>query len=222
MSIVILHGALGSSHQFQRFAQHGMIVEFFGHGTTADVDEPWTMDLFAHQLESLLTSTPVLRSPVSVFGYSMGGYVALMVAQRRPDLIGRILTLGTKLAWSTEQAQNEVKMLNADVIEQKVPAFAADLQHRHGTDRWRTVLAKTADLMIDLGNDPRLTPSRMNEISIPVRYMVGDRDEMVTLEETVHFHRATPGSELAVLPGTRHPIEKVRQEIIDRHVEEFL
>lgn len=227
--LVVLHGALGSAHQFEplRAALPGVdihVLEFHGHGSAPDVEAPWTIDLFAHQLEDLLEDllSDLHEVPHVVFGYSMGGYVAIRLAQRRPDLISRILTLGTKLDWSPEGAAKEIKMLNADVIEQKVPAFAADLQRRHGADRWRTVLAKTAELMVDLGAQPVLTEHNVADVTVPVRYGIGDRDEMVTQEETIRFYRATPQAQLTVLPGTRHPIEKVNLDLLIPEIERFL
>ena len=42
-----------------------------------------------------------------IFGYSMGGYVALHAARRHPERIGSIMTLGTKFAWDTPTAEKE-------------------------------------------------------------------------------------------------------------------
>lgn len=225
--LLILHGALGSAHQFtdigERISGSGVSVstlEFVGHGDQPDVDGLWTMDRFVDQLESYLGEQNWIAA--RVFGYSMGGYVALTLAKRRPDLIGRLLTLGTKLSWSREGAQAETRMLDAEKIAAKVPHFAEDLARRHGETHWKTVLQKTADMMLDLGDTPRLTPELMDQVSCPVRFMLGDRDEMVTLEETRAFQQATPGSELAVLPGTRHPIEKVRSDLVHWHIQDFL
>ncbi|MCX6140231.1 MAG: thioesterase domain-containing protein [Candidatus Kapabacteria bacterium] len=223
--ITILHGALGSAHQFEPLqAALGVpsrVIEFFGHGSATDVSSPWTIKLFSQQLERALESF-VAEGPALIFGYSMGGYVAIDCALRRPDLIARIVTLGTKLSWSEEGAHHETKMLDAEKIEAKVPAYAVDLARRHGQDRWRTVLTKTAVLMQTLGAQPVLTPERCTAISIPIRYGIGDRDEMVTLAETIAFYAATPSSELGVLPGTKHPIERVNVEVLAQHIMTFL
>lgn len=225
--ILVLHGALGSAHQFsgirERISGDGVaveILEFVGHGEQPDVDGPWTMDLFVDQLDSYLVEHH--WNSASIFGYSMGGYVALTLAARRPGSVGRILTLGTKLHWTAEGAQAETRMLDAEKIASKVPHFAEDLAARHGANHWKTVLQKTAGMMLDLGASPRLTPDTMDRVSSPVRFMLGDRDEMVTLEETRSFQQATPGSELSVLPGTRHPIEKVRTDLVEWHIRDFL
>ncbi|MBK6418752.1 MAG: hypothetical protein IPF79_06155 [Ignavibacteria bacterium] len=103
--ITILHGALGSAHQFEplrtTLGLPSQVITFHGHGGTADVDQPWDIELFSRQLELELESG-AHQQPAQIFGYSMGGYVAIDCALRRPDLIGRIVTLGTKLQWTQE------------------------------------------------------------------------------------------------------------------------
>jgi pimeloyl-ACP methyl ester carboxylesterase len=222
--IVVLHGALGSAHQFKPLLasmdRPARIMEFLGHGDTVDVDRDWTIDLYVDQLEAWLQAESL--SSTHIFGYSMGGYVALTLALRRPDLVNRIVALGTKLEWSVEQAEREVRLVDVDTIIEKVPRFAEDLERRHGKDRWQSVVRKTAALMVDLGRRPRLSIEGMSSMSAAVRYMIGDRDEMVSLEETRSYYAATAGAEFAVLPATRHPIEKVRTELIAWHVMDFL
>lgn len=219
--ILITHGALGSAHQFESILAalppSPTFLEFYGHGTTADVDAPWTIDVFADQLANALEQA----GRPHVFGYSMGGYVALTLALRRPELFASITTLGTKLEWSVQGAEREVRMLDPEVIRQKVPAFATDLQRRHGEHRWKDVLAKTAELMRDLGANPRCTPEAMAAMTVPVHYGIGDRDEMVTLEETITWYRATPGSTLHVIPKMRHPIEKAECSVVVDHILRF-
>jgi pimeloyl-ACP methyl ester carboxylesterase len=87
--IVVLHGALGSAHQFKPLLasmdRPARIMEFLGHGDTVDVDRDWTIDLYVDQLEAWLQAESL--SSTHIFGYSMGGYVALTLALRRPDLV---------------------------------------------------------------------------------------------------------------------------------------
>ncbi len=208
MNILVLHGALGSAHQFApllaALGPSASFLEFIGHGSTDDVDEAWTIDLFARQLERTLESMDRPR----IFGYSMGGYVAIALAARRPELMSSIVTLGTKFEWTPDGAAHEVKKLDPSIIEAKVPAFAADLQRRHGAQRWTTVLEKTAGLMRGLGDAPVVTPDVVAALTVPVHYGIGDRDEMVSIEETMQMYRATPGATLSVFPSRKHPIEK--------------
>lgn len=51
-------------------------------------------------------------------------------------------------------------------------------------------------------------------ISIPVQIMVGDQDNMVTLEESIEVYRSIPDARLAVLPDTKHPLDKIRTDLL--------
>ncbi|HEX2900608.1 MAG TPA: alpha/beta hydrolase, partial [Bacteroidia bacterium] len=47
------------------------------------------------------------------------------------------------------------------------------------------------------------------KIQIPIRIGIGDRDTMVSLEETISAYRLLPNAQLFVMPNTPHPIEKI-------------
>lgn len=227
MRLLLLHGALGSHHQLlplrdclrDELPRKSVdIFEFAGHGSTADVASEWTIEQLAHQLADYLHQ----HGPHKIIGYSMGGYVAMYLALNGGHaLCPHIITLGTKLAWTLQGAEAEGAKMQPDAIVAKVPAFAADLQRRHGVDRWQTVLHKTSQLMQTLATQPLLTTANITVMKSEVRYMVGDADTMVSVEETLAFHRATPRSELAVLPATKHPIERVDVDTIVHHVRQF-
>jgi pimeloyl-ACP methyl ester carboxylesterase len=46
--------------------------------------------------------------------------------------------------------------------------------------------------------------------NFPVLVSVGDRDQLVSLVEAIRLARVLPKGELAVLPATPHPFQRVR------------
>lgn len=213
MKLILLHGALGSSAQFkpwlpllsEKFELYTFDLE--GHGARAFADRPFRIAHFAENLLEFLEENDLIGT--DIFGYSMGGYVALYLARHHAGSLGKIHTFATKLDWTPETSAKEVKMLNPEVIEAKVPKFAAMLEKRHHGNDWKAHLEKTADLMLDLGNQPALTITDFEAIPNHVRMAVGDRDNMVSIAETEQFYRHLPQGELLVLPKTPHPIEKM-------------
>lgn len=140
--IVLLHGAIGATDQLEplanALAQKQFSVHrfsFSGHGNTP-FQEAFDIAQFAGELDQFIREH-ALEQP-AVFGYSMGGYVALYLAKTKPQMLGTIMTLGTKFAWSPEIAAKEMKMLDADTILHKVPKFAEALKARHG-GQWQTL-----------------------------------------------------------------------------------
>lgn len=194
--LLLLHGAMGSAAQFdglqQQLGFETVAMDFVGHGAQPDVNEPWTIELFAAQLEQEIQRMP---KPPSIFGYSMGGYIALWLALRLPDLVPRLITLGTKLDWTRQGAQ----------------ADAAKVPHE-----------KTAMMMVHLGANPLLTTNNVAGIQSEVRYMVGDADRMVSIEETHSFFRATPASQMVVLPNTQHQLHKVSMPRLAFELHDFV
>lgn len=215
--IILLHGAIGAEDQLlplaaeltqKKFKVHHF--SFCGHGGRAFAAnfgiEQFAAELYQYILERNLQQ-------VNIFGYSMGGYVALYLESQKPNLIGRIATLATKFDWTPEGAVKEAAMLNPEAIQQKVPNFAQALQQRHG-EQWLELLNKTSTMMQELGNEPLLNEELLKTIESPVLLGLGDKDTMVSLDETRKVYAALPKANMYMLPNTKHPIEGVNVDLL--------
>lgn len=232
--LIFLHGALGSSEQVlplaDRFRGDRPVFapDFSGHGREAGKGagkgpgrgdgDVFSIRRFADDLCGFLDRNGIERA--DLFGYSMGGYVGLHAARHTPDRIGRIMTLGTKFAWDETTAKKEAARLDPALIESKVPGFAARLKELHG-DAWPDVARSTARMMLDLGARPALTDNDFQSIPHRALLSVGERDEMVSVGETVKTSRHLPAGELLVIPGLKHPIERADQELLVRCITEY-
>ena len=223
-NIILLHGAIGAKDQLEPLAvelkQQGYNVftlRFSGHGQTP-FQSNFGIEQFALELEQFIT-THNLQQP-TVFGYSMGGYVALYLAKQQPTLLGNIITLGTKFEWSPEISAKETKMLDSKTIIEKVPKFAEALQKRHGQD-WELLLQKTAEMMIDLGNKNALSLNDFTSIENKVLIGLADKDNMVSLEETTAVYKQLKNGAMYMLPNTKHPIETVDLKLLVELVSRF-
>ena len=222
--LLLLHGALGSKEQFDSLAKdlkHDLAIDTFnfsGHGRAASLDHAFTIQNCAHEVLNMLNDKQRLKT--DIFGYSMGGYVALWLSRFYPDRVGKIFTLGTKLEWNTATAEKETKLLNAEKILEKVPAFAKELQDRHGEHEWHSVLQKTANLMHDLAKH-HLTDEDFQLIKAQVMLGLGDKDNMVTKEETFHVEKLIPNAKFIELPDTLHPYEKVSVGLLSKEIKAF-
>jgi len=147
-----------------------------------------------------------------IFGYSMGGYVAVWLALKYPERVGTIITLGTKFDWSPASAEKEVRKLNAEKILEKVPAFARILEHRHAPNDWKELLRKTREMMLSLGNQPLLTEENLKTIQHEVLICLGDQDDMADRSFSEQVAGWLPNGSFHFLRNTPHPIEKVELE----------
>jgi pimeloyl-ACP methyl ester carboxylesterase len=223
--LLLLHGAIGASDQLLPLARRlerkyqVCTLDFTGHGSRPNADVAFSVDLFADDVLQFLPHKGL--EEVSIFGYSMGGYVAMYLAKNFPEKVTKVVTLATKYHWDPDIAAKEIQMLNPGKIEQKLPAFAETLRRRHAPNDWKKVLHKTAEMMIALGDDNPLKAGNYATIAAPVLMLLGDRDKMVTLDETIAVYKSLPNAQLGILPGTPHPIEQANVDSLAFMIEQF-
>lgn len=208
--LILLHGALCDATMFKEFGSHLekdfeiFSVSFSGHGKKEFTIADFSIQLFADELEQFIIEKKL--NPATIFGYSMGGYVALWLARFKPSLVKSVFTLATKLIWNAEIAERECKMLSADKMEEKIPVYAALLKERHGAD-WKKTVKQMAALITNLGLH-HLINSDFKNIKAHVHLAIGDMDNMVTQEETTNVQSLISGSTFSVLDNTQHAFEK--------------
>lgn len=225
--IFVVHGALGSAAQMQPISSAleslGTVhnVELPGHGDTALTSaSEFTIASFVDALALAVDRVPNESTARRfVFGYSMGGYVALALEAQRPGTFAGILTLGTKFAWTPALALREGSRLNADIIAEKVPKFAAALEERHrDAGGWKLLLDRTAGLLVQLGDNPILTRESLGQVQAQTCVAVGERDDTVSADEAREFAAYVTNARIEVLPEIPHPIERVPADAIIQHL----
>ncbi|HRO43565.1 MAG TPA: alpha/beta hydrolase [Flavipsychrobacter sp.] len=224
--LLLLHGAIGASDQLQPLAHlleenyKVHTLNFSGHGGSELPAEPFSIKQFASDVIHFLDEERIEK--VQLFGYSMGGYVGMYLAKNFPERVSKVATLATKFYWDSATAAKEVQMLNAEKIETKLPAFAEVLNQRHAPNDWKDVLQKTVGMLEELGRNNTLKSEDYTTIQTPVLVLLGDRDKMVTLEETMNVYKALPNAQMGILPKTHHPIEQTNIEALAFLLKQFL
>lgn len=211
--IILLHGALGTSQDLKPLAdlltEHGfepLSFNFSGHGAGTTWPDQFRIDLFAQDLEKYLVTHKLTKIPV--FGYSMGGYVALYhKVNYENSPLSSIITYGTKFNWSESGVNKELPMLNPDHLSEKFPQFAESLIQKHG-ERWKSILRSTAHMMQNLQKIDGLTKEDLNDLDLPVTLILGDLDRMVTTEESHLSASWIPHCQVKTLTHSKHELER--------------
>jgi pimeloyl-ACP methyl ester carboxylesterase len=121
--LILLHGGLGTGAMFgpvipQLAANHQVItVDLQGHGRTADIDRPLSVQLMADDIAALIRYLN-LDKP-DVMGYSLGGGVALFTAAKYPELVGRLVVVSAHVKTDAMPAEMRAQQgqLNAAAVE---------------------------------------------------------------------------------------------------------
>lgn len=227
-TILFLHGALGTSEDlfplmdfFEKKGYRALSMNFSGHSKATRAALEFRIENFAQDLEDYIKKHQ-LRDPI-VFGYSMGGYVALYHAAHFEDSsIRQIITYGTKFDWSEETLKNEIPKLDPTTLQSKSPEFVQSLAAKHGPDRWKTLLLSTAHMMQNLQRLDGLKEADLKDIQTSVLLLRGDEDRMVSSEETSLTASLIPHAKILSIPNSRHEIQKANIEAIALAMEEFI
>lgn len=215
--LVLLHGGLTDSRDFSgnldalagRFRL--LLPERRGHGHTADVAGPITVEVMAQDTIAFLHAT--VGRPVPVLGYSAGATVALRIATRRPDLVERLVLISGAF-----HPDGMILRPTADGPP-PAPLVAAYAEvSPDGAAHFPTVIAKIAHAVAD---EPGLTTADLGQVTCPTLVIAAD-DDVVTLEHTLALYRGLRQAQLAIIPGTSHLLLHEKPQLCTRLVTDFL
>lgn len=212
-TLLLLPGLLGSiSTQWRHFIPSLLpqfrivLVDLRGHGHSENRASDLTPERMMQDLRGLLDSLNV--DHVHVAGYSLGGYLGLLLHLNQPRRVHTVLMHATKYYWNEESVKKMGNQLDPDGMAAKVPQYANQLAEEHGS-RWRKLVRQAAELVHYTWKNG-LTEGMIRQTQCPVLVSVGDRDELVPLPEAQRLSRIIPNGELIVLPGVKHPFKSIR------------
>jgi len=216
--LVMLHGAfsaIGSSfgNMIPGLAKRRQVIGFDlqGHGRTADIDRPLTVEGMADDVAAALSELGIEQG--DILGYSNGGSVALHFATRHPQMVRKLvlMSIGYTLGGihpGLMEGMGEMKpeMMYGSPWHDEYMRIAPRPE-----DFNRLFEKKTAmDRQIK-----DFSEEAIRTLKAPTLLMIGDSD-LIRPEHAVEFFRlrgggvfgdmppGLPNSQLAILPGTSH------------------
>jgi len=218
-ALLLLHGGLSNSDQLLTsigpcLVDQYRVVAFDrrGHGYTADTDADFHYSDMAAETIGVLEQ--VVGGPAHLVGWSDGGIVALLVALARPDLVRKVVVIGTNYHRDgvlpvQEDAQSQVGQILAAAYMERSP---------DGPEHFEIVLGKGVALFTA---EPTLTTHDIAGITQPTLVMVGD-DDMIPLAHTCSLYEALPRGQLAVVPRASHALPLEQPDLVARLIVDFL
>jgi len=187
-----------------------------GHGRTPDVDGPITYEIMARDTIAFMEA--VHSGPAHLFGWSDGANVALITALYRPDLVRKLVLMGTavNISGGTEFAQASIGHLTVDMLPPMLRE-AYEAVSPDGPEHFAVVVEKLAPAIAVTTTEL----SDLERITAPTLVIVADND-MVTIEHAAAMQRALPDSQLAVVPGTSHALPLEKPDLVLRLILDFI
>ena len=204
-------------------AAHHRVIAFDNRGVGGTGSSvPSTVDQMGSDAIAFITALGLQK--VDLFGFSLGGGVAQMVALQRPDLVRRMVLAGTgprggggidKMATIVGAAYLKAALTRSDprnfLFFPRTPGgkrAAADylgrLKERTGDrDKGISMQARIAQIQA-IRHAGKSKPDDLSVITQPVLVANGDKDLMVDSSHSADMARRLPNSTLIIYPDPGH------------------
>ena len=244
--LLLVHGFAGAAWNFTELVpllpgRRLIIPDLPGHGASSPLPAPTLTgfaDVLAHIFEEQL-----LDGPVDVLGHSLGGVVALRLAERHPKLVRRlVLAAAAGISSSTRFAEITIALAGivqpARIAGRRVGLVARSRRLRsfvfggfevanpellseravHGFLRGPTMHTDALGAGLALvADDPR---QDLERVRCPVLVLWGARDKQVPLEDGFEYARRL-GAPLRVIADCGHLLIGERPDVCARALLEF-
>jgi pimeloyl-ACP methyl ester carboxylesterase len=230
--LVVLHGAhmnlktMGRIIPLLAKTHRVYALELQGHGRTTDIDRPITYQNLADDVAAFMEAVGLEKA--DVFGYSMGGTVALQLAIRHPEKLDRLIV--ASVSYDEAGWQPAFKALIPQMTREMFAPFENEWRkHAPNSEGYAAFI----DKMIALEHEPMAWGEDIGAMKTPTLIISGDADA-ATLEHTVAMFRLLgggimgdmgqplPAARLAIMPATSHTAVINQPELLLAFIEPFL
>jgi len=241
-TLVFSHGLLWSSHMFRAqveyFKSKYRVIAYDHRGQgQSEFRAPFDMDTLTDDAAALIRS--VCNGPVHFAGLSMGGFVAMRLAARHPELVRSVLLLNTSANPEPVENHPKYKTLNSLVkwfgifpliANQVMPimfaqSWLANPENKLEASYWKSQISKNSKKVtgpVEGVIYRKGLEGELASISCPTLIIVGDEDVATKPEKAKFIQMGIKGSVLHMVSGAGHSscIEKPGE--VNRIINEFL
>lgn len=215
-TLILLQGGMGSIHDFAKcipeLSTHFRVIapDTPGQGRSELADSmsyPFMAEYISKMIDLLKIDSAY------VMGWSDGGIMALLLANKRPDKIRKALASGANYKLSAWRPVG-----NTDLVNPR-PLSEWEAHNKEWIANYVKILPRDwrkmrTDLQRMWYQKIYFPASVLEGITIPVMIVLGDRDDII-LEHGIEMHRLIKGSQFCVLPNTSHRVFHERPDLIN-------
>jgi pimeloyl-ACP methyl ester carboxylesterase len=156
-----------------------------------------------------------------VVGWSDGGIVGVMLAEKRPDKIKRVIAVGANNGLRGALPPGiDLSMVRPD------PMDVWEKNNKQVIEKYMQTLPRDWKKLVNDENkmwyaEEYFSNSVYDRITIPVMIVLGDKDDIRT-EHGLEMHRLIKNSQFCVLPNTTHEVFSERPDLINKITIDFL
>jgi pimeloyl-ACP methyl ester carboxylesterase len=157
-----------------------------------------------------------------VMGWSDGGITGILLAERRPDKIRKVIAVGAnngiRRAIPPDISIDSVHPMTLDYFEKNNKELIDRYTNMLPGQDWKKYM-RDANAMV-YQKESYFSDSIYGRINIPMMIVLGDQDDII-VEHGLEMHRLIKGSQFCVLPNTTHAVFAERPDLINKIAIDF-
>jgi 3-oxoadipate enol-lactonase len=242
-TIVFAHGLLWSGKMFEnqmtalKHRYRCISFDFRGQGQTTVTGPGYDMEtLFA---DTVGIVEKLNAAPCHFVGVSMGGFIGLRMALRRPDLIKSLALFATSADSETEDKKKRYRTLTLAarifglrmVADKVMPVmfgktFLNDPLRAELKRQWRDNFIANRRIGLALAVkgviDREPIYDQIHKITAPTLIAIGDEDAAIPVERANRIHSRIAGSKLVIIPRAGHTPTVEEPAFVNGLLEDFI
>jgi len=245
--VILLHGFMGSGSGFQLLLPYlepfcnTVTIDLLGHGLTdgAETSDRFSISRQIKDIHQIITD--IFQFKPFLYGYSMGGRIALRCALAHPECLHGLILESTHYGLEEKSEISERKRIDeqrAQAIEkdfdkfvnrwQTLPLFRhkssqspgkpdpyEDIQHQQNPNQMAKSLRGCGAAQMSS------VKKKLKSLTIPVLLIAGEADSKY-VKISRKMHQKLPKSYLSVIPGAGHRVHVEQPQKLATAIEKFL
>jgi len=215
---------------------HVLSVDLRGHGQSSAPEGPYSVDLFADDLNDFLDGLKI-NQPVVICGLSMGGYVTFAFYRKYATRVAGLIFAATKAGADTAEGKAGRDKAAATAQEKGVEAIAEAMLPKMfapATYQSNPALVASAKAMMEstplhgvvgdlaaLRDRPDSIPT-LATISVPTLVLHGADDQLIPAKEAELTQAGIKNSRLGLIPNAGHLLNLEQPEAFNQAISDFL
>ncbi|MFW9785367.1 MAG: alpha/beta fold hydrolase [Candidatus Heimdallarchaeota archaeon] len=224
--VFLLHGGMVDYtswfFQIKELAKHFQIIapDTRAHGRTTDSDKPLSYHLFASDISQMMEKLEIKKA--SFVGWSDGGCTSLVLGLQHPELVNKLVLIGTPYNISNFYPDIFESFNNVDpnnlpkdykFIKKAYEKVALD------PDNWPILIEKELNMA---KREPNFTLDQLKSIKSPSLIIDGEGERLYPLKVIQEMADAIPNAQLEIIPGGTHLVLMEKPKLINRLIVSFL
>jgi pimeloyl-ACP methyl ester carboxylesterase len=157
-----------------------------------------------------------------VMGWSDGGIAGILLAEKRPDKIRKVVAVGAnngiRRAIPPDIPVDSVHPMTLDFFEKNNKKLIERYENLLPKKDWKKFMTDANAMVYQ--KESYFSDSIYGRINIPVMIVLGDKDDII-IEHGLEMHRLIKGSQFCALPNTTHEVFAERPDLINKIAIDF-